>query len=162
MNDKRAAYIFSLQLSHVPMNVETWSDTESGARLADTSIEPRSYERGNPALRVFKQWAQKALQLSHVPMNVETGRLRPLLPAPVVRTSIEPRSYERGNLSVARVDEMIARLTSIEPRSYERGNPRATCRNWRARKGLQLSHVPMNVETLWYDIINYETSTDFN
>ncbi len=37
-----------LQLSHVLMNVETFDGMDNHDRITTASIEPRSYERGNP------------------------------------------------------------------------------------------------------------------
>ena len=63
----------ALQLSHVPMNVETRLQRDPGEDAGGvTSIEPRSYERGNLCINGGSSSSYKLLQLSHVPMNVET------------------------------------------------------------------------------------------
>ena len=60
--------------------------------------------------------------------------------------SIEPHSYECGN-HIRPLHLSIAHPASIEPHSYECGNGARRAFGLSEARGLQLSHIHMNVET---------------
>src|SRR2546423_1895158 len=104
------------------MNVETFPFSLPAQDSPFASIEPRSYERGNPGPRCPNALTSVKLQLSHVPMNVETS-----LPTASVQRS-------RTTLQLSHVP------MNVETPIWETfffAHPNV----------LQLSHVPMNVET---------------
>ena len=130
--------------------IRTWKPSPSImpslAELA-ASMEPRSYERGNVALRASDRATMHALQWSHVHTNVETLAVRSRRPYLRLIASMEPRSYERGNGHAYVASRIAVHAASMEPRSYERGNGATDASRAARPASLQWSHVHTNVET---------------
>ena len=103
-------------------------------------MEPRSIERGNPAVSVANIPSRLA---SMEPRSIERGNGLPLVVVfdPRRSASMEPRSIERGNAKRAGKSGKPQKA-SMEPRSIERGNCRLI--QLRESKGVCFNGATLN------------------